>query len=171
MRVSPLWTWSECNGSGYHLQHLEKHARPKDTSARLIVFFVQNQDCILSNQNISFPKILCNPKLRWDFRIECICQLTFFFVFENVMWQFGFGVERQMKIVKPHVKEISLNMAPKQETHATLSMNFGVLTPPKIIIYYFNLETQVLMWMYSKYKWLYMCFWTKESFMCGYQHF
>ena len=53
---------------GYHVQHLEKHARLKDTYARLINFvcfvLVTNQDCILIIQNISFPNILCKPKLR-----------------------------------------------------------------------------------------------------------
>ena len=34
-----LWAWSLCHGLGYHLQHLEEHARPQDTYAWLIVFF------------------------------------------------------------------------------------------------------------------------------------
>ena len=37
----------------------------KDTYAQLIGFFwVTNQDCILMIQILSFPKILCKPKLR-----------------------------------------------------------------------------------------------------------
>ena len=63
-------------------------------------FLVTNQDCILIIQNISFPKILCKPKLRWHFGIKCRWQLTFIFVFKNVTWHFGFEVERQMKFVK-----------------------------------------------------------------------
>ena len=63
-------------------------------------FFVTNQDCILIIQNTSFSKILCNPKLRWRFRIRCTCQLTFFLSFENITWHFRFEVERQMKFVK-----------------------------------------------------------------------
>ena len=46
-------TWSRCNGLSYHLQHLEKHARTKDTYARLIVLIVTNQDWILIIQNIN----------------------------------------------------------------------------------------------------------------------
>ena len=58
--------WSGCNRLGYHPQHLEKHARPKDTYAWLIKKFVTNQDCIFIIQNISFSKILCNPKfINW----------------------------------------------------------------------------------------------------------
>ena len=41
-------------------------------------FFVTNQDCSLIVQNISFSKLLCNPKLRWHLRIKCICQLIWF---------------------------------------------------------------------------------------------
>ena len=52
-----LWAWILCNGLGCHLQHLEKHARPKDTYTRLIGFSITNQNCILIIQNISFPKI------------------------------------------------------------------------------------------------------------------
>ena len=49
-----LWAWSGCNGLGYHLQHLKKHARPKDTYARLISFFlVTSQDHIMITQNTS----------------------------------------------------------------------------------------------------------------------
>ena len=47
-------------------------------------FLVTYQDCILIIQNISFPKILYNPKLKWHFRIKCLCQLKFIFVFESV---------------------------------------------------------------------------------------
>jgi hypothetical protein len=39
-------------------------------------------------------------KLRWHFGRKCRYQLTFIFVFENVMWHFGFEVECQMKVVK-----------------------------------------------------------------------
>ena len=34
-----MWARNLCNGLGYHLQHLEKHAKPIDTYTRLIVFF------------------------------------------------------------------------------------------------------------------------------------
>ena len=96
-----LKPWSLCNGLGCHLQHLEKHGRRKDTYTRLIVsYLVTNQGCILIIQNISFPKILCKPKLRWHFGIWCRCQLTFIIVFENVTRHFGFEVECQMKFVK-----------------------------------------------------------------------
>ena len=43
---------------------------------------VTNQDCILIIQNISFPKILCKPKLRRHFGIKCRCHLTFILVFK-----------------------------------------------------------------------------------------
>ena len=76
-----LWTWSLCNGLSYHLQHLEKHARPKDVYARLIKILVTSQDCILLIQNISFPKVLCKHKLKWHLRIKCRCWLTFILVF------------------------------------------------------------------------------------------
>ena len=99
---SLLWAWSGCNGPSYHLQHSEIHARPMDTYARLIVYFVTNKDCILIVHIIRFSKILSNTKLRWSFRVKCICQLIFIFVFENVKWHFGFEVERQMKFVKIH---------------------------------------------------------------------
>ena len=101
-----IWAPSLCNGLGYHLEHLEKHARPKNTYARLIGFLfffffsITNQDCILIIQNIGFPKILRKPKLRWQFGIKCRCQLTFTFVFKNVTWHFGFEVECRMKFVK-----------------------------------------------------------------------
>ena len=62
--------------------------------------FVPNQDCFLTSQNITFSRILCNPKLRWRFKIKRTCQLTIIFVFENVMWHFRFEVECQMKFVK-----------------------------------------------------------------------
>ena len=70
-----------CNGLGYHLQHLEKHARLKDTYAWLIVFYmVRNQDCILIIRKIiSFPKILCKPNLRWHLGRKSRCQLTLIF--------------------------------------------------------------------------------------------
>ena len=64
MRVLSMWAWNGCNGLGYNFQHLEKHARPKDTYARLRVFFVTNQEFILIIQNITLSKIMCNPKLR-----------------------------------------------------------------------------------------------------------
>ena len=81
-----LWAWSGCNGLGYHLQHLEKHAKHKDTNTWLIVvFFATNQDCILITQNTSFSIILCNPNSRWHSKIKCRCRLTFNFVFENAM--------------------------------------------------------------------------------------
>ena len=110
-----FWARNLCNGLGYHLQHLDKHARPKDTYARLISFFwVTNQDCILIIQNISFPKIMCKPNLRWHFGIECRysgCQLTSIFSFKNVTWHFGFEVERQMKFVKHrHWKVASIHV-------------------------------------------------------------
>ncbi len=35
-----LWNWSLCNGWGSHLQYLEKHVTPKNTYARLIVWFI-----------------------------------------------------------------------------------------------------------------------------------
>ena len=96
-----LWAWSLCHGLGYHLQHLEEHARPQDTYAWLIVFFlVTNHDCVLMIQNITFPKILYTPKLKWHFGIQCRRRSIFISVFKNVTWQFGFKVERQMKFVK-----------------------------------------------------------------------
>ena len=66
-----------CNGLGY----LKKNARPKNTYTRLMNFYfvLQNQDCILIIQNIVFSKILYNPKMRWHFKINGICQLTFVF--------------------------------------------------------------------------------------------
>ena len=99
-----LWARSRCNGLGYHLQHLEKHVRPKDTYAWLIKNYVPNQDCILIIQNIIFSKIiLCKPKLRWNLRMKCICQLTFILVFENVTWHFGFEVECQINLSNIHI--------------------------------------------------------------------
>ena len=83
-----------------HLQYWEKHARPKDTYACLIVFFITNQNFILNVQHISFSKILRNTKLRWHFRIKDICHLTFIFVFEDITWLFGFKVEHQTSFVK-----------------------------------------------------------------------
>ena len=58
--LDALMRVSICGLEGYAMdwatiQHLEKHARSKDTYARLIGFFVKNQDCILIIQNISFP--------------------------------------------------------------------------------------------------------------------
>ena len=38
--------------------------------------------------------------LRWHLERKCRCQVTFNFKKQNVTWQFGFEVERQMKIVK-----------------------------------------------------------------------
>ena len=36
------------------------------------------------NSNISFfSHLLCNPKLRWHFRIKCTCRLTFISVYET----------------------------------------------------------------------------------------
>ena len=66
----------------------------------IVFFFVTNQDCILVIQNISFSKILWNPKLKWHSRIRCIYQLTFISVFENVTWHFRFEVQCQIKFVK-----------------------------------------------------------------------
>ena len=75
-----LWAWSGRNGLGYHLQHLEKHARLKNTYSRSINCLKQLKivfDC--SKYQIS--KIFYNPKLRWHLRVKCICQLTFIFFF------------------------------------------------------------------------------------------
>ena len=63
-------------------------------------FFLTNQDHILVIPNIGFSKILCYSNWGDNFRIRCICQLIFIFVCENIMWYFGFEVERQMKFVK-----------------------------------------------------------------------
>ena len=82
----------------------EKICETKEYYAQLIVFvclFVcYSQDCILIIEILVFPKILCNPKLRWQFRRKCRCELTFIFVLENVTWHFGFEVEREMNFVK-----------------------------------------------------------------------
>ena len=66
----------------------------------IFVFVFTNQDCILVIQNIKVSNMLCNPKLRWHFRIKCICHLTFIFVFDDITRHFGFEDERQMKFVK-----------------------------------------------------------------------
>ena len=65
------------------LQHLEKHARPKDDSCVNFILLVTNQDCILIIQIISFPNMLYKLKLRWHFGIEYRCQLTLLLFFKT----------------------------------------------------------------------------------------
>ena len=69
-----------------------------DTYARLTIFYflITNKDFTLITQYIVVSKILYNPKLRWHFRIKCICQLTKKIKIENVAWHFRFKVQQQM---------------------------------------------------------------------------
>ena len=66
----------------------------------LFCWGITNQDCILFILYISFPKILCKPKLRSHFGVKCRCQLTFIFAFKNATWHFGSEVECQVKLIK-----------------------------------------------------------------------
>ena len=46
MRISLCGLEVGCNGLGYHLQHLEKYARLKDTYTQLIVFLLQIKNLV-----------------------------------------------------------------------------------------------------------------------------
>ena len=49
--------------------------------------------------------------------------MTFIFVFENIMWHFGFEVERQMKFVK-HTHCINCVLRILQEVDANMKVSF-----------------------------------------------
>ena len=77
-----LWTWSGCNGLGYHLQHSEKHARPYDTYDQLIEFFLlQVKILFLLFEILDFLQYCVTKNWGDILGIKCICQLTFIFCF------------------------------------------------------------------------------------------